>query len=153
MNIKSTLYAHLTPSQRLAATFGALGRNDESEFQRLCETCPLMPYDISDPKFANIYQSILFLALQTEYNLLQFAFKYQVSANDDPQMGVEYLRLMASLDAAWKACLSEHGIRWEGVQAVKRRNSVVAKLLDDRYIDDKQLAEDSEYFKTFLEAC
>ena len=71
MTIPQSVHEKLTPAQRIRAAVAAAARGDDAELERLKTTAGMMPYKITDPRYADGMErlALLMLAHEADHHL------------------------------------------------------------------------------------
>lgn len=108
--ISRSVYENLTPKQRVVACIEALSRDDESERQRLVQSCPKLTFMQVDPRFSDTMDQLMNLAMAVELNLSECVLRFLIGIRADPEIAQEFLQDFADIREAWRMTVNAMGI-------------------------------------------
>ncbi|MEW9920018.1 hypothetical protein AB2B41_10405 [Marimonas sp. MJW-29] len=104
------VYESLSPRQRAVAYIEALARQDVPEQQRLLRTCPKVTVVLIDPRFTDIVERVMAMAVAKEADLRDCMIEWLLAIRIDPKSARGSLQRFSNVERAWKLVLDSIGI-------------------------------------------
>lgn len=131
MKIKQSTYENLTHRQRIIASIEAEARQDIQEVKRLIKSCPKKSYSITDPKYSEVMDALMTVALYVECDLRGYALQYVLALNHKSELSDQALQNIANTQTAWHEKLKDMGITPKSMKQATAQNHPTLEVITD----------------------